>query len=129
MQVIRRTWRRVATCDQAVVAFARRHTTTRTAFWGVVLTSVAVLTALVWVVHQNRVNAAQGLEAHRALCVFKDDLARRSRATQDYLNTHPGDVLFGIPRATIEQSLTNQQATLESLAVLDCQDTDTKEAP
>ncbi len=59
------------------------------------------------------------LETHSALCAFKHDLLRRHDDGAVFLIKHP-DGIPGISRADIERSLSNQQATLDSLAALDC---------
>lgn len=88
-------------------------------YWALVATFVAVLAALVVVIHGNRVTAAKGKQAHDALCVFKADLARRAVAGRAFLNEHP-EGIAGIPAATLRTSIANQQSTLDALSDLDC---------
>lgn len=60
-----------------------------------------------------------GAQAHVALCTFKADLRERVRDGRRFLADHP-DGFAGITAATIRQSLTNQQKTVDSLAELEC---------
>ena len=63
---------------------------------------------------------AEAREAHSALCSLKRDLQVRHDNSQKYLAETDGPVIFGIPREVIEQSASNQAATLESLEGLEC---------
>lgn len=55
----------------------------------------------------------------RALCSFKNDLQRRVDQGNALLKTHP-EGIAGIPAATIQASIQNQQASLISLDSLMC---------
>lgn len=63
--------------------------------------------------------AAEGAEAHRAICVFRTDLEQRVQAGYKLLADHPHG-LFGIPAATIRNSLDNEQQTVDALSVIHC---------
>jgi hypothetical protein len=73
--------------------------------------------------HQNtdqlRRQAAQGAQAHIAVCAFKTDLQRRVGEGIQFLATHP-DGALGIPAKTLEASILNEQKTVHSLAALRC---------
>jgi hypothetical protein len=58
-------------------------------------------------------------QTHDALCTFKNDTQQRLKATRDLLDKNP-NAFPGVPRATITQSLRNQQRTLDALRDLDC---------
>lgn len=89
------------------------------AFWALVATFVAVLAGLTFAIVNNRNLARDGKQAHDALCILKGDLEQRVKSTQDFLNTHPQG-FAGIDAATIQNSLNNQRATVDSLSLLDC---------
>jgi hypothetical protein len=82
----------------------------------------AVLMFMVFQIRDNRSRATEGQEAHDALCVFKADLARRAADGRRLLDDNADlKLIFGIPRTVIEQSVTAQESTLDSLRILDCQ--------
>lgn len=88
---------------------------------------VLVLGAQTYSVYENYRLAEQGKEAHASLCVFKRDLAGRAADSRAFLAlTHKervakyGHALGDIPTATIMASLHNQEATVRSLAKLNC---------
>jgi hypothetical protein len=56
---------------------------------------------------------------HRALCTLRGDLVQRVTDTAKFLATHP-DGIAGISAAAIQQSLDNQQRTIDSLDSLKC---------
>lgn len=56
---------------------------------------------------------------NQALCTFRLDLERRTDLTAQFLEDHP-EGIPGVSRADLIRSLTNQQATLESLSDLKC---------
>lgn len=67
----------------------------------------------------NRALALQGIQAHKALCAFHDDLQRRVESSGAFLKAHPEGVP-GISASDIRTALTNQRATLKSLDDLTC---------
>lgn len=64
--------------------------------------------------------ARAGANAQDALCVFRDDLARRIDQTRDFLADHPNGIP-GIDGGVLRNSLKNQQQTLDALSVLRCE--------
>ena len=68
--------------------------------------------------------AADGVEAKRALCVFRDDLARRTSAAEEFITLiirGERPPIGGISTADLQRSLKGQQATLAALSDLKCQ--------
>jgi hypothetical protein len=65
------------------------------------------------------------LQTHSALCAFKGDLERRAENNREIIEKHQGPIIhvFGlqIPRGELEQSLANQERTLNSLRQLKCE--------
>lgn len=53
-----------------------------------------------------------------SVCNFNNDLQRRVTAGRQFLKEHPKGIA-GIPAATLQQSIDNQQQTLDALD-LDC---------
>lgn len=89
------------------------------ALWGVVAVSVAVLAGFSWAINGNRTNARLGKQSHDALCILKHDLEQRAIDSATFLAKHP-DGFAGIDAATIQNSIKNQLATVDSLSLLDC---------
>jgi hypothetical protein len=84
----------------------------------VLLSMFAVLTA--WEV-------AQADQAHRVLCVLKDDYQQRVRATKKYERMTPaervrqyGPALGSVPHSVIASSLNGLEAEVYSLRSLHC---------
>lgn len=95
-----------------------------------ILVMVAFATTMTVVIHYERQDTERARviaqrvsdEATRnklALCTFRQDLATRAENTKNFLKDHP-EGIPGIPVAVIEQGLTNQEATIKSLAILKC---------
>lgn len=89
------------------------------AFALMVLAFTAVLAGMGFLIDQNRHRANDGQQSHDALCVLKDDLRQRIKDTQTFLDEHPKG-FAGIPKATIQNSIRNQQLTVDSLVLLRC---------
>jgi hypothetical protein len=72
---------------------------------------------------QNRVLGKQtnelAMQTNHALCTFKNDLKRRYDDSVEFLEKHPNGIP-GISGADIQRSLSNQKATLDALASLEC---------
>jgi hypothetical protein len=81
----------------------------------VVVTAVAFGTLFV----QSRNLAAQGNDAHQAICALRTDLEQRVENAQTFLLTHPQGIP-GIPVSVIRNGLTNQQKTIDALRHLNC---------
>ena len=62
---------------------------------------------------------AVATETHDALCTFKLDLQTRYKQGLDFLKDNPAGI-SGFTAETIERSLRNQKATLDSLITLRC---------
>lgn len=101
-----------------LIVWVREHPNP-VAFWGVTLAFVGVLAALSFAIVSNRHLARDGREAHDALCIFKNDLQQRAIDSATFLAAHPGG-FAGIDAATIQNSIKNQLATVDSLSLLDC---------
>lgn len=56
---------------------------------------------------------------NHALCVLRADLEQRVADSERFLEQHP-DGIPGIPAEQIQQSIDNQQRTIEALADLRC---------
>lgn len=86
--------------------------------------SISVMGLMVWQAVRLSGNAAQlrtvANETHDSLCAFKMDLERRYVTGVKFLGENP-DGIPGISGEQIQQSLTNQKATLSSLENLDCE--------
>lgn len=87
--------------------------------YGLVIWAVLMTAAMIYMVNQNHNGAREGHASKIALCVLKADLRKRVRDGNQFLLQHPKGA-FGIPRATILQSIVNQQKTLKALDVLIC---------
>ncbi len=70
---------------------------------------------------ESRALAAQGEQAHTALCVFRRDLARRAAASAVFLAAHPLGLSGLATAAELRNALVAQQATLASLSGLECE--------
>ena len=96
------------------------------------LTAVAVILALTvcaqaYTLWREESLAAQGVESHAALCVFKRDLAVRAQSSQTFLAmtlkqriAKYGSTLGAIPPSVIRVGLRGQEASLASLQTLHC---------
>lgn len=58
-------------------------------------------------------------DINAALCTFTQDLQTRVDDSKQFLVDHP-DGIQGISAASIQQSIDNQERTLDSLSKLDC---------
>jgi hypothetical protein len=86
--------------------------------WGLV--GYCILTAaVVFALWQVQGVASRGEEAHVAVCALRTDLERRVQASRKFLRENP-EGIPGIPAATIQQGIDNQQKTIDVLGVLDC---------
>lgn len=81
----------------------------------------AIVGGLWW--NQDRGLKAVATQTHDALCAFKTDLERRSRATEEFID----DVkhgrrppIQGVSLADLRRSLDTQRSTLQALKTLDC---------
>lgn len=70
----------------------------------------------VWDKAETRQDVA---EINGALCTFKGDLVVRVQSAEQFLKDHP-DGLEGISAESIQQSIDNQQRTINSLSQLNC---------
>lgn len=61
----------------------------------------------------------EGSETHDAICALTADLEARTEASRRFLDAHPHGI-FGIPAATIRESLQNQERTIDALSVVSC---------
>lgn len=67
--------------------------------------------------------ATRAEQDHTGLCAFIIDLEKRASYTAALLDeTSPDPFIFGIPRATLENSLKGQQATLRALNGVNCEE-------
>lgn len=91
--------------------------------WFSVAVCAASLALFAYTFQQRASDQAQVEELARqtneALCTFKADLERRYLAGVEFLDRNP-DGIPGVSRADIARSLSNQKATLEALATLEC---------
>ncbi len=55
-----------------------------------------------------------------AICKFVKDLEHRHDVGVQFLLSHPGDPVLGIPRATFVKTVKDQQSTLDGLSDLNC---------
>lgn len=84
--------------------------------WAILLSTIVI-----WTAQQSRHRAAEGRQAHDALCVFKQDLQRRAAAGAAFLQQHPNGLpAAGITRAVLTASLAGQVSTIRSLDRLRC---------
>lgn len=68
--------------------------------------------------------AQRAEEDHLGLCAFIADLDTRVDANRELLREHAGEeMIFGIPREVIEQSVNSQGATLNALRPVHCEPT------
>lgn len=71
----------------------------------------------------NRDRAAEGQQAHDALCVLRESAETQLARNEAYLK-QKGDpiIIFGlkVPRATIANTVAGQRRTVNSLSRLDC---------
>ena len=86
--------------------------------------AISVMGVMVWQAVRVSQNAEElktvATETHDSLCAFKADLDKRHTAGEQFLKQNP-DGIPGISAVQIQQSLNNQQDTLNSLATLDCE--------
>jgi hypothetical protein len=74
-------------------------------------------------ISQNSMLVKDGVEAKKALCIFRDDLARRAAASEEFITSiirgeRPS--IGGISTAELQRALKGQQATLAALSDLKC---------
>ena len=81
-----------------------------------------------WATSQQNViltqQARRADRAERALCILRSDLQTRVDTSIAFLKEHP-DGIPGIPAATLQQSIDNQQRTILALQLLECPETPT----
>lgn len=58
-------------------------------------------------------------ETHEAVCALSEDLEARTKAAKDFLRDHPHGIP-GVPPATLRQSITNQERSVDALSILSC---------
>lgn len=86
--------------------------------WWKLAVAVSLICSLV-AINGNRSRAAEGQEAHDAICTFRADLARRIDETRDFLEAHP-EGLAGISAADLQRSIAGQESTFRSLTIRNC---------
>jgi hypothetical protein len=99
-------------------ASSRRNV--RLAFLILMLVATLAITAVAVFAHENRDRAAEGQEAHDALCVIQASIALRVERTKEFLKQNPGPLILGIPRREFEKGLANDILTLKGLSNLVC---------
>jgi hypothetical protein len=75
-------------------------------------------------ISQNSMLVKDGVEAKKALCVFRDDLSRRVAASEEFITSiirGERPPIGGISTAELQRALKGQQATLAALSDLRCQ--------
>lgn len=79
------------------------------------------LILFVWIsgVRQREDVASVANNTNHALCVLRMDLEQRVQDSIQFLTDHP-DGIPGIPVESIQQSIDNQQRTINALADLSC---------
>lgn len=82
---------------------------------------IILLIGFVWFDGANRSEdiARVATSTNHALCVLRTDLERRVSDSITFLADHPNGIP-GISAETIQQSITNQQRTIDALADLEC---------
>lgn len=75
--------------------------------------------AVVYAVQDKAETRQDVAEINGALCTLKGDLVVRVQAAEQFLKDHP-DGLHGISAESIQQSIDNQQRTINSLSQLNC---------
>lgn len=99
-----------------------RRTLRRLVFATVVLyLFLAGLVAFVWVdgMSQRAEIRNVALTTNTALCTLRHDLEKRIETSQQFLEENPNGIP-GFSAEVIEQSIANQQDTIEALEVLRC---------
>lgn len=82
--------------------------------------ALAVGVLIVNVVAISR-QAQDAAETHSAVCAFKTQLVGQIRSSEQYLIKHPdGAPALHLSAASIQQSINKEQATVNSLAGLNC---------
>lgn len=74
-------------------------------------------------ISENRALAGEGVRAHDALCILRDDLRRRADDTEKFIDEIDRGVrpaISGISRADLLRSLEARRSTLKALAHLKC---------
>jgi hypothetical protein len=80
---------------------------------------VASVSGYVLLRHQRLALARESENTNAALCTLRGDLERRVQGAKAFLTEHPLGIP-GIPRATLQQNIRNQQKTIGSLSRLEC---------
>lgn len=75
-------------------------------------------TLILNLIHENRLRANEGRQAHDALCVSRSNLEERIHQTQVFLDN--GGQIPGVPRTILVSGLNRDKATLKALSVLSC---------
>jgi hypothetical protein len=83
------------------------------------ITGVMTCTSIFGFVYLFVVTSKQSKDTNAALCTLRNDLQIRVNQTEEFLRENP-DGLPGIPRAALDQSLTNQRNTIKALEQLEC---------
>ena len=73
-----------------------------------------------WTLRQTYALAAQGDEAHAALCVLKRDKQHQLVVTKAYIASDTNGSILGIPRSAWVQSERDLQSTVDSLSIVHC---------
>jgi hypothetical protein len=81
--------------------------------------TLAFTTSYLGIKHQQNQLAEVSLSTTHALCTFRNDLATRITSSENFLKTHP-DGFAGVPAPVIQNSIDNQQRTLDALSSLHC---------
>ncbi len=91
------------------------------------LSVIALVVVIAYSVATTNGLAQQGAESHKALCVLKNDYAKREADSKTFLSMTVkqrekkyGSALAHIPESVIQQSVRNLQANLDALKTLDC---------
>lgn len=87
----------------------------------VVYIVLAALVAFVFIDGAKRRNdlADVAFSTNHALCALRADLEQRVADGRTFLLTHPNGIA-GIPAASLQQSIDNQQRTIDTLSDLNC---------
>jgi hypothetical protein len=77
---------------------------------------VAGIGGAVWLLTAK---SSEGVETHEAICALSADLEARTQASRVFLREHPHGA-FGVPAATIRESVENQERSIDALSVVAC---------
>ena|SRR5881394_2486643 len=102
----------------------RRAVNVAFAVIGVLIAATVAATAIFYsqtadLAHRANEQARQGAQARAAICALREDIVQRLATSKAFLAEHPQGIP-GIPAATLQTSIDNENRTIAALSGVDC---------